>query len=185
MKQIGVGLLQYFDDNKRIMPGWVDVGEPSKAHWNDALYYYMFPKKIGKLEVNCATYEVRPGKWIVRPPIICPADDYKDYGMNLYKSDGACTNGISMDICLDLARVKRPSERLMIADTTATSSASPWSKGLYYVNETFLGFRHLSRNGAVTLFVDGHAAALKKSFYDLHGGSLAWNSYFWGPCFSN
>ena len=188
LKQTGLGMLSYCNDYGRAVPGRVPYGPDQFAHWNDALLWYLFPDKVKRIEINGGTCEDSPGRWIVREPVHCSVEK-KNYGVNLYKfRDGSPLNGHSLDSCLDLARVAHPVRRIMMADTAASGEKSPWSAGPYYINEDFIGYRHLDGTGANALFVDGHVALQKMSFFQSFGNESAgsaWTSYFWGPCFSN
>lgn len=180
LKQIGIFLLTYADDNNSWGPDGIDTnfhfgGNTFAQLWQDRLMLYYMPD-IPVRHVHHA--EVKDGRRKIRPIFTCPASGYtessetdssllyRNYGINYHMAAHEKVNSPFQAYAgLRLARLSSPSERSWVADRGANTKTQLFNLNVFYIQSGAkkdvegydIGYRHV--NCANFVFADGHTAS--------------------------
>lgn len=181
LRQIGQAFQLYNADFKRIPP--VALSTENYITWQDRIAVYGISK--GKNKLKDASLK---SDGTLENLFLCPArqgtEVWRNYGLNLFLAADAAKETdwhptMDLDQSLDILRIRRPSEHLLIGDNDwnwADQNKSPWSSppaGIFYLR---VAKRHNSGRGINTLYVDGHVGF--RAFNDIYGDQ-GWSQYFW------
>ena len=167
MKQIGLAMTSYGDDNASFLPRVEE--SVSYFKWQDRLIPYVAPSV--KVPWN--------GVYVKIKVFQCPAQEAslqrqirKNYGLNEY---------IESVTKAFFIRVKRPSERMVATDMNSEGTGLPgvWSKG--DISPDRVTQRHLNGMGVSLIYGDMHVRSVELR---LIPDSTGYN-YFWGQFVQN
>ena len=180
LKQIGMFLLAYEDDNDGWGPKGIDYnflsGTSTIAQlWQDRLMYYYMPNvPVG--HVHHA--EIKDGIRKIRPIFVCPASGYaqsastdtallyRNYGINSHMAAHEKVNSPYQAYAgMRASTLTSPSERTWVADRGTNIKTQAFSENVYYIQggahknvEGYdIGYRHVGLANFV--FADGHTAS--------------------------
>ena len=180
LKQIGIFLLTYADDNNSWGPDGIDTNFHSGGNtfaqlWQDRLMYYYMPNvPVG--HVHHA--EIKDGIRKIRPIFVCPASGYaqsastdtallyRNYGINYHMAAHEKVNSpYQADAGMRASTLTSPSERTWVADRGTNIKTQVFSKNVYYIQSGAhknvegydIGYRHVGLANFV--FADGHTAS--------------------------
>lgn len=161
LKQVMTAILMYGNDYDSRLPQDNVIGLSGQPYWKwqDFLLFYLHPSM--KPFYN-GSYLINNEKPVA--PLNCPgqkeisyANRYSHYGINYYMMGTT------------VLRVRRPSERIVLLESTENTRVS---------NNSFALRHELSSGGA---WVDGHVGLPRRYQIPV----TAWNVYFWGQNINN
>ncbi|MCM8773107.1 MAG: DUF1559 domain-containing protein [Candidatus Omnitrophica bacterium] len=174
LKQIGNALLMYLQDYDYIPFGYVEGGlfsgyaDPRIGAW-----FFLLSKYL-----NVPTYDFYRlggpawGNWLRKPCVFtCPTQRFKwpneqpvSYAPPISILTGVDWTGVLGTSPYKMAKyqmVKKPSEKVFIADTNSPFHFNPWQIDLFPLNGNYALERH--SNGTNVLYFDGHAGWIDKN----------------------
>ena len=180
LKQVSYGIAMYLDDNKEYFPtGWGIYTGSANCTWALRIYPYIAPSAPIFFQGSTAAYANRVSV------LTCPSDgpsagdttNFLSYGINRYLTEA---NAINLNKPqLRISNVVRPSEHLMVTETTITNSS-----GLYDVAWAATLFRpmnNLHNRRFNVLMVEGNVTQLPyysvvMRVWDYGYTGLPWNT---------
>jgi prepilin-type N-terminal cleavage/methylation domain-containing protein/prepilin-type processing-associated H-X9-DG protein len=151
LKQIGLGMLLYTDDYEGYFPVYVDAGYT--LYWSQNL---VENKYTTHAVFNCPSFSFSPMKFYPNKPLNWK---WTHYGINSRHISGGWRYQKQQYASAKLAKIKKPTETLLSADTHRTDTTTP--RGYYYIgdspNDTSVVHPRHS-NGINLVWVDGHAS---------------------------
>ena len=162
VKQLALGMIQYTEDNNGNLMPYSGYGCSLKNSSGDSVIWIGQIARyvgIGLVNNNWYTSQQQGSVWIATPvsPLFqCPSRDssnntrdrlfQENYGMNSHMGWATATNNTY------LKRVKRPAERLLIADNKRTDGLPILEHRAHF------GVRHGNGKGSIVGYGDGHAS---------------------------
>ena len=178
LKQIGMFLLSYADDNDSWSPQAIDTAFQSGSAtitqtWQDRLMFYYMPNIPVS---NLHHVETKDGKRKIRPIFACPgvgnaefpqsdtSSVYRHYGINQHMAEHAKIN-IPAYSGQRLAKLRSPSRRSWAADRGVNTRTQVLDENVFYITGGAwkltqgynIGYRHVDYANFV--FADGHTAS--------------------------
>lgn len=178
LKQIGMFLLSYADDNDSWSPQAIDTAFQSGSGtitqtWQDRLMFYYMPNIPVS---NLHHVETKDGKRKIRPIFACPgvgnaefpqsdtSSVYRHYGINQHMAEHAKIN-IPAYSGQRLAKLRSPSRRSWAADRGVNTLTQVLDENVFYITGGAwkliqgynIGYRHVDYANFV--FADGHTGS--------------------------
>ena len=178
LRQLMFGCIAYSESNNGCCPPYWVNGLPS---WPGLIMPYV----TGSQQSTDMVVQENGTYRVIHPIFACPATvpatGTKKYVLsNNYGTNWNMSYPFSAQANIFFKRVRKPSERLFMADRTGTGSTGE-NELIAVISLSDLGLRHQSERGCNTAFVDGHCRGmLYQEIQTIHTIQSGYMGYFWG-----